>query len=289
MYEKYLNLSMTGASTIQPNDVRSLLGPCVVPFNDYEAQYQFRNGLNEMQYGSVDRHCRKSDMHLIILNYIRSDVGLGLATRALKIPDRVIEMHHSQRLLGFIISKYLDRLDNRRYSLLLLHLSGQLLVLWAVRIAGTMYRVSGRRGEAITLLETVIHVVQQELDLKDAIIRFFYNRLLIELAHCCAEDGHRDEPSHLLHTKIIVPSAFNLIAHMQRCNRPFGLIDVNILKRRLRRSMRDVLKLVGRLENGRADTHVTQEHHERLQGGSCEPGTSEWGPFLTDCIEWDKI
>ena len=195
-------------------------------------------------------------------------------------PDRVFEMYYSQRLLGFIIRKYLDRLDNRNYSLPSLDPSGQLLVLWAVILAGTTYRVSGRPSEAISLLETVMHVVEQELDMKGAIIWICYHRMLIVLAHCCAEDGHHDEARHLLNNKTIMAER-----HFSPSSGPSS----GILLCKLRRSRRDALRLVRELENGRADTHFTKEHHAQPQVGSCQPGTSEWGPFLTDRIEWDKI
>ena len=287
MYEEYLDLSMTGASTIQPNDVRSLLRSFVVPFNDYEAQCRFRNDLDKMQFESVDRHWRKC-----VLDYLVIGACLGLAMSFSKFfnrSDRFFETYHSQRLLGFIVSKYLDRLDDRSYSLPSLDPPEQLLVLSAVRIAGTMYRVSGRRGEAISLLETVIHLVEQDLDLKNAIIWFLYNEMLLELAHCCAEEGHRDEAIHVL-TKplIVVPNVEETIANMRR-SRHFGVVYLTFLKRGLRNYREDALQFVGRLKDGRADTHSTQEHHARLQEGSCQPEISDWGPFLTDCIEWDEI
>ena len=278
---------MTGASTIQPNDVRSLLRSFIVPFHEYEAQWRFRNVSDQIHYESLDLCWGKWDIDFISLNYLLVDHGLSLTMRARMTPDRVFEMYYSQRLLGFIIRKYLDRLDNRNYSLPSLDPSGQLLVLWAVRLAGTTYRVSGRRGEAISLLETVIHMVEQELDLKGAIIWFFYNKMLIELAHCCAEDGHRDEARHLLNNKIIVPSRFERMA--DRRFSPFSGPLTGMFLCKLRRSRREALQLVRELKNGRVGTHITQKHHARPQVGSCQPGTSEWGPFLTDRIEWDKI
>ncbi len=280
---------MTGASTIQPNDVRSLLHSLIVPFHDYEAQCRFRNGLNKMQYESVDRHWRTLASGVNFLDYLMVGVRLGLAMSIPKNPDRVFETYLSQRLLRFIVSKYLDRLDDRSYSLPSLDPPEQLLVLWAVRIAVIIYRVNGRRGEAISLLETIIHLVEQDLDLKNAIIWFLYNAMLLELAHCCAEEGNRDEAIHVL-TKplIVVPNVEETIANMRR-SRHFGVVGLTFLKRGLRNYREDALQFVGRLKNGRADTHSTHEHHARLQEGSCQPEISDWGPFLTDCIEWDEI
>ena len=284
MYEKYLDLSMAGASTIKPDDVRSILRSFIIQFHDYEAPCRFRNVPDRMSYERLDRPCRKWDMQLRRLNYFVVDSGLMFAMSALKIPHTVFEMYHSQRLLGSIISKYLDRLDNRSYSLPSLDRSEQRLVLWAVGVAGTMYRANGRRGEAMSLLEIVIHLVEQHLDLQDAVIWFFYNEMLIELAHCCAEDGHWDEARQLLNKLLKQPSNFEeYIANMRRTRFWF---PVTLSKRRLRNRREEALQLVGQLENGHTDT---QEHHTRFQEGSCLQGTSEWGPFLTDCIEWDKI
>ena len=266
---------MTGASTIQPNDMRSILLSFVFPFHDYEAHCWLKNIRNKMQYEILDRYWRKRGFLLNPLMY------LIFAMRALEIPDRVFETHHLKRLLGFIISMYLERLDHRNYSLPSLDPSGQLFVLCAVTIAGTMYRVSGRRSEAITLLETIIHIVEQDLDLRNAIIWFFYNEMLIELAHCCAEDGHRDEARHLLNKQLKMrPSSEETIADTRLCLHFRDIYDI-ILERRLRKGREKALRLVGQLDNGHTNT--------RLQEGSCLQGTSEWGPFLTDCIEWDKI
>ena len=148
-----------------------------------------------------------------------------------------------------------------------------------------MYRASGRHGEAIALLETIIHIVEQDLDLRNAIIWQFYNEMLVDLALCYAEEGHRDEARYVLNKQLKVPPNFEeTIANMHR-NRFFREFFVT-LKLCWGKSREKALRVVGGLENGRADT---QEHHTRLQEGSCQQGISEWGPFLTDCIEWDKI
>ena len=274
---------MAGASTIEPDDVRSLLHSLIVPCHDYESQCWVTNVLDKI---SLDLHSPEPSSIVIPMDWLKDEILLSFAdVRDLKVPYRVFEMYYLQRLIGSIISKCLDRLANRSCSLLLLDPLGHHLVLWAVRLASTIYRASGRRGKAMSLLEIFIHLLEQDLDLQDAINWWNHNEMLIELAHCCAEDGHWDEARRLLNTQFKkAPKSEETMAYMCR-SRPSGEV-FDILERRLLHSGGEALQFIGGLENGCADT---QEHQTRLQEGSCQQGISEWGPFLTDCIEWDKI
>ena len=279
---------MAGASTIRSNDVRSILRSLVVPFHDYETQCWHGNIQTNTVYKFKHWHSRVWTIDVLSLDRCLVDCYLATAMSAPRTHAKVLEMDRLQKTLGFIVREYLDHLDNRSCSLPSLNLAGQLLVLWAAGIAGTIYRLNGRRGEATSLLETIMELVEKDLDLNDTLIGLFYSVMLVELAHCCAEDGDRDKARHLLNNELKVPSTFDTLTNMPLI-RSSGMFLVTPLKRRLRRSMRNVLQFIEGLEESPADTHSTQEHHVRLQEGSCQPGISEWGPFLTDCVEWDKI
>lgn len=230
---------------MQSNDVRSILRWLAVPFADYEAQCVI---LLLRKYGDI---------------------------------LEMIELYHLARLRS-IGCKSIGMLDNGDHSLPVSDPMGQAVVLWAVRTAGTMYREIQQRDKAISLLETVIHLFGRDLHLENAETWYFYNRLLIELAHCCAEDGHHDEARDLLDNKIKFPSSLH-------CSRRFKEVDVGLFRCTLQHYRQDALQIVGELENGRGGTPSRQEHHTRLQEGSSQPEVLEWGPFLTDCMEWDKI
>ena len=269
---------MAGASTIQFNDVRSILRSLVITFHSYEAQRQFEIG----SYGIVSEDLPESYSLISPLTPLSLDLYLRHAKSARVIHSGTFDTHHSQRVLGNVIYKNLSYLENCNYNLQAPHLREHVLVLWAVRIACTMYRETGRRDKAISLLETVLHLVEPDVDLERVEIWYYYNKMLIELAHCCAEDGHQDEARDLLENKIKFPS--NL-----RCTSHFAKTIVRLFRCMLRKSREDALQVVGELENDRSGTCFRQEHHARLQEGSSEPEAVEWGPFLTDCMEWDKI
>lgn len=281
IFEQYLDSSLAGASTVQSNDVRSILRSLVVPFHDHESQCWLGDTQISTVYKFKHWHSRVWTIDLLSLDRCLVDCYLATAISAPKADVRVSEMDRLHKTLGFIISEYLDHLDNQSCSLPSLDLAGQLLVLWAAGIAGTIYRLSGRRGEATSLLETVIHLVEQDLDLEDNLIGLFYSTMLVELAHCCAEDGHRDKARHLLKHDLRVPSDFDAMTDMPLI-RSSGMFIVTPLKRRLRKSMRDLLQFIEGLEEGSANTGSTKKRPVRLQEGSCLPGTPEWGPFLTE-------
>ena len=287
-FEEYLDSSMAGASAMQSNDVRSILRSLVVPSHDYETQCWLGDTQVNTVYKFKHWHSRVWTIDLLSSDRCLVDCYLATAISAPKTDIKVSEMDRLHKTLGFIISEYLDHLDNRSCGLPSLNLAGQLLVLWAAGIAGTIYRLSGRRGEATSLLETVIHLVEQDLDLEDTLIGLFYSTMLVELAHCCAEGGHPNKARHLLKYDLKVPSDFDALTDMPLI-RSSGMFIVYPLKRRLRRSMRDCLKFIEGLEQGSADTGSTSKRHVRLQEGPCRSRTPEWGPFLTESVDWDKI
>ena len=269
---------------MRSNDVQSILRSLIVPFHDYETYCWHGNLQINTVYNFKHRQLRVWTIDLLSLDRCLVDCYLGTAMSAPKTHVRALELDRLQKILGFIIKEYLEHLDDRGCSLQSLNLAGQLLVLWAAGIAGTIYRLSGRRGEATNLLETIIHLAERDLDLDDTLIGLFYNTMLVELAHCCAEDGHRNKARHLLNDHLKVPSDFDTLTNMRLLR-----FSVYPLTRRLQKSMRDVLQSIEGLEEGPSDTHSTQERHKRLRDGSYQPGASEWGPFLTEGVEWDKI
>ena len=279
---------MAGASALQSNDVRSILRSLVVPAHNYETQCWLGN----TQFNTVDKfkhwHSRVWFIDLLSSDRCLVYCYFYIAFGASKTDIKVSEMNLLHKTFGFISREYLEHLDNRIYSLPSLNLAGQLFVLWAVGTAGTIYRLSGRRGEAISLLETVIHLVEQDLDLQDTLIGLFYSTMLVELAHCCAEAGHLDKARHLLEYDLTRPSDFDTLTDMPLI-RSLGMFIVYLLKRRLRRSMRDCLQYIEGLEQGSADIDSTRSRHVRLQEGSSRSKTPEWGPFLTERVDWDKI
>lgn len=281
---------MAGSSTIQFDNVQSILRSLVVPFPKYEDECRslgdWRIGKS---YSIMTQHLGARDRMFFPTVLFLVDLGLGVAMIAPTIRDRAFKRHQPQKLLGYMISDSLHDLNNHNYSLSSLDIVGQLLVLWAAGTAGTIHRLSGRRGEAISLLETVINIVDEHLDSMDAIIKLFQGKLLIELAHCYLEDGRRDEARHLLITQLQVPPSFEEAIAKKGRSPDFGVFQDNFLQSRLRTFMTDVRELARGLDNGRADIGSIKEYHARMQEASCEPGTPEWGPFLTDCIEWDRI
>ena len=271
MYERYLDLSMAGASTIQSNDVRSILRWLIAPFDNYEAQCRSVKVWEITLWGPIPQHNQKGAFRTI-----HGSISLIFH---LLVPEiqAYRQKRPSQELLSLIVSNYLERLKDRSLSLSSFKTEGQHFVLWAVRIASIIRRMSGLRDEAFRLLETIIDLVKPDLDLENAETCFYYNEILIELAHCCAEDGHQDEARDLLQNKIKFPSNLR------------GSILVYFYRLILRKSKEKALRFVRRLQNGRGGTRFRRERHVRLQEGSSQPEASEWGPFLTDCIEWDEI
>lgn len=270
IYEKYIDLSMAGASAVQSHDVRSILRWLTIPFDNYEAQCRFGKDRERKSYGFVTQW----DSVLLCRAFSLRDFRLRYAMLARRISGWVVEVYRSQKL-GTIGLNYLGTLDNGNHSLPASNPTGQVVVLWAVRIATTMYRENGQRDKAISLLETVIHLFGPDVDLENAEIWFYYNEIVIELAHCCAEDGHQDEARDLLENKIEFPSSLRGSSHFEETT-------VRFFRRILRRSKEDALQFVRELENGRGGIRSRQEHHARLQEGSSQPEASEWGPFLTD-------
>ena len=271
-FQEYLDFSLAGAPTIKSNDVQSILRSLVVPLPNYEDECRsLSDWPMETSYGIFTWALQtKSVIYSLVI------MGLGgipgsLTTRAEAFTAS--DVYRLQKFLRYVVDKLLDRLGNHTYSLPSLNSSGKFHVLWAARIAGTIYRLSGRRGEAIRLLETMTHAW------------VLYREMLIELAYCCAEDGHGREARHLLNNKLDWP--FNLIR--KKTKPAFGPFSVETLEKKLQDCKNRALQLVEQLEKGRAGTHFTHEHHAQLQEGSSQPGTSEWGPFLTDCVDWDKI
>ena len=317
MYEKYLDLSMAGSSTIQSDDVQSILRSLVIPFPNYEDECRSLIWAMKKSCGIVTQDFRAWDSVESYWALSGVDASLECAMRALNIHDRVFKMYQLQKLLGTIISKSLHRLKNHSHSLSSLDALEQLVDLYAIRIASTMYRASGRRGEAISLLETVIHSVKQALALKNEVIRTCYYDMLTELAFCCAEEGHCDEWIRVLQ-KQQLPNLTELSKanlNLSREGRMVYFIHVDCSKRRALendfRRMRELLRdtdrrvrefirdndrrmreLLREFDDILAKTDILakiQERHTRLQEGSWQQETSARDPFLTDCIEWDKI
>ena len=282
---------MAGSSTIQFNDVQSILRSLVVPFPNYEDECR---SLNDCEIGKrysfvIQENLQPPEITTLFLGLFVVDWGLKRAMSAPNIHDRAFELYKPQKLLESIISNILHRSKNQNCSLSSLDAEQQLLVLWTIRIAGTIHRWSGRRVEAISLLEIIIHQVEQHLELKDAVFRIFYNRLLLDLACCYAEGGHHDEAGRLLGKQLKATPNSETIANKRRC-RTFG-VSCHVLVIRITLEYRGgvVLTFVKRLHVDGTDIHAIQEHHTRSQEGSCQPGTSEWGPFLSDCVEWDEL
>ena len=278
MYEKYLDLSMAGASTTQFSDVRSILRSLIAPFDNYEAQCR---SVEVRNIQCIREYCQAWAFPITIWRHIPYRPSVP-RTRSYRIVRRARQIRHPQEFLRFIVSEHLDGLKNRCISLSSVDAAAQRFVLWAVSLTSTIRTVSGLRDEAISLMETILPLVEQDFDLNDAETCFYYNEILIELAHCCAEDGHQDEAKDLLENEIKFPSSL-------RCGGHFGETTVGLYRRLLRRKREDALQFVRELQNGRGGTSLRQEHHARLQEGSSQPEVSEWGPFLTDRIEWDKI
>ena len=278
---------MAGSSTIQTNDVQSILRSLVIPFSNYEDECRSLYDSAIKKPYQIVRMCLRewnSVSNFRALSLV--DLGLGRAMRVPNRHDRAIEIYHPQKLFGSIIRKTLASMKNHSYILSSLDVMEQVLVLWMVGTAGTIHSLSGRRGEAISLLETVIQIVEQDLDLEVAIIRSFHNEMVIELAQYYNEEGHRDEARDPFTYKLEIGPRFRSEGKYMRCNGVFRGFCSIFLLRRLRKISEKALQLIEGLENGRINT---QEHHTRNQEGSCQPGTREWGPFLTDCMEWDTI
>ena len=270
---------MAGASTTQFSDVRSILRSLIAPFDNYEAQCRSVEVRN-IQY--IRECCQAWALTIEIWRltlYARPSVP---RTRSYRMVRRARQILHPQELLRFIVSEHLDGLKNRCISLSSVDATAQRFVLWAVSLTSTIRTVSGLRDEAISLMETILPLVEQDFDLNDAETWFYYNEILIELALCCAEDGHQDEAKDLLENKIKFPSSL-------RCGSRFGETTFRLYRRLLRKKREDALQFVRDLQNGLGGRSLRQEHHARLQEGSSQPEASEWGPFLTDRIEWDKI
>ena len=291
IYEKYLDSSMAGPSTIQSNDVQSILRSLVIPFDNYEAQCPFQNVGDWIPYEIIKPDSRDWCTRIFFSHYTRRDWIVNNVKEAHNTHDRVFELYSLQKLLESAISKY-DRLKNHSHSLSSLDRVVQLLVLWAVILAGNIYRLKGRRGEAINLLEIVIQLVEQHLDMTDSIILHFYTAMQIELAQCYAEDGHCDEARYLIVNKLKSP----LTSEVINSTHGSDSLGIDLICIRgyirflgLREIRRAAIRLAEPLDNCRADARPTQEHTTRLQEDSSQPTTSDWGPFLTDCIEWDKI
>ena len=283
-FQKYLDFSLAGAPTIQSNDVQSILRSLVVPLPNYEDECRSLSDWPMETSYAIFRWAlqTKNFLNLLVI------VGLGrvpgfLTTRAEAFTASGV--YRLQKFLRYVVDKFLDRLGNHTYSLPSLDSSEKFRVLWVARIAGTIYRLSGRRGEAIRLLETIIPLVIQHLDLKETYVWLIYNEMLIELAYCCAEDGHGREARHLLNNKLDWPCNLNRRA----TKTVLGRLSVESLREKLQDCKECALQLVGQLEKDRVGTHSMHEHHAQLQEGSSQPETSEWGPFLTDRVDWDKI
>ena len=266
---------MAGAPTVQSNDVRSILRWLTVQFDDDKAQCQFSKDRESKSYGfATEQESVPSRRNLILLGEM---LILTLCVRIWKMN----EIYRSRRR-GTVASKCVGTLENGDHSLPASDPIGQLVVLWAVKIASTMCREHGQRDKAISLLETVRNLFGPNMDLKDATIRLFYNDVLIDLACCCAADGHHNEATDLLENKVEFPSSLRCRGRFQK--ELFGSLELM-----LQGSREHALHFVGELENGRGGTRSRQEHHGRLKERSSQPEVLEWGPFLTDCIEWDKI
>lgn len=281
MYEKYLNLSMAGASTIQSNDVRSILRSLIVPFDNYEAQCRSIEVRGRKSCQPVRKHYQEWGSPITLLRLILYSRPSIRRVRAYRTDCKARQFRHPQELLRFIISNHLDGLENRCVSLSSVDAEGQQFVLWAVIKASTFHRVSGLRDEAVSLMETIIPLVEQDLDLKDSEMWWYYTILLIELAYCYAEGGHYIQARDILENKVKFPSKLRGSSHLEEI--------VSLRRRLLRKSREDALQWFGELENGRGGTCFKRKSHARLQEGSSQPEASEWGPFLTDCVEWDKI
>ena len=261
---------MASASTMQFSDVRSILRWLAVQFPDYKLQCVL---LLLRAHGEILKMAEFSQEMIEL-----SQKMIELFQEMIELSQVMIELY----LLASIGCKSIGMLDNGDHSLPVSDPIGQAVALWVVRIVGTMYRETQQCDKAISLLETVIHLFGRDLHLENAETWYFYNRLLIELAHCCAEDGHHDEARDLLDNKIKFPS--NL-----RCSRRFKEVGVGLFRCTLQQHRQDALQVVEELENVRGGTRSSQKHHARLQEGSSQPEVSAWDPFLTDCIEWDKI
>ena len=272
---------MAGASTIQSNDVRSILRSLIVPFDNYEAQCRSVEVRDIKSCQLVrDRYQEWTPTTLWKLILYAQPANRGM--QAYRMDCRARQIRHPQELLRFIVSNHLDGLKNRCTSLSPVDAEGQHFVLWAVSITSAIRKVSGLRDEAISLMETIIPLVEQDLDLKDAEMWWYYTRLLMELAYCYAENGHHDQARDLLENKVKFPSNLHCSSYPDETT-------VGLRRRILRGSREDALNLIGELENDRGGTRFKRERHARLQEGSSQPEASEWGPFLTDCMEWDKI
>ena len=291
MYEEYLDFSKAGYSTIQFDNVQSILRSLVAPFPNYEDKCR---SLSDYEIGNrysivMQENLRAWESTTLFLDFFTIAWGFKRVMSAPNIHDRAFELYQLQKLLESIIGKILHRSKNQSCSLSSLDAEGQLLVLWAVRTAGIIHRLSGRRVEAISLLENIIPLVEQHLYLKYAVIQIFYNKLLLELARCYAEGGHHDEAGRLLNKQLkAAPNSENM-ANKPR-HRTFGVsVHVFVIGRALEYRRGEVLQLTKRLHDDCTDIPDIQEHHTQLQEGSCQPGTPEWGPFLSDRIGWDEI
>ena len=279
---------MAGSPTIQFDNVQSILRSLIAPFPNYEDECRSLNDYEiRKRYGIVmQENLRAWESIKLFLGLFVVAWGLKRAMSAPNIHDRAFELYQLQKLFESTISNILHRSKTNNCSLPSLDAEGQLLVLWAVQIAGTIHRLSGRRVEAISLLENIIPLVEQHLDLKDAVFRIIYDGLLRGQAHCYAEGGHHDEARRLLNKQLKAAPESETIGNKRR----HWLLEVSskvvvvLRPQENRRGM--VLKFS---DNGRTDIHTTQEHHPGFQEGSCQAGTSEWGPFLSDRIEWDEI
>ena len=280
---------MAGSSTIQSNDVQSILRSLVISFPNYEDECRSLIWAMEKSCGIVIQDLRAWDSLESYWALLTVDESLECAMSAPNIHDRAFKMYQPQKLLGSIISKNLHRLKNHGYSLSSLDAVEQLVVFYAVRMASTMYRVSGRRGEAISLLEKVIHSVKQTLGLKNEVIWLCYYDMLTELALCCAEEGHCDEWIHVLRMQQLPNSAELSIANLKLSPDGRRVYFIHMLHsggRALENNLKSMRELIREIDNTLA---TTQERHTRLQEGSCQQGTSERDPFLTDCMGWDKV
>ena len=288
MYEKYLDFSKAGYSTIQFDSVQSILHSLVAPFPNYEDECR---SLNDYEIGTrygivMQKNLRAWESITLFLGLFVVAWGLIRAMSAPNIHDRAFELYQPQKLLESIISNILHCSKNTNGSLSSLDAEGQLLVLWTVRIAGTIHRLSGRRVEAISLLENIIPLVEQHLDLKDDVFQLFYNGLLRGQARRYAEGGHHDEARRLLNKQLKAAPDSETIASKRRCWTSEVSSQVLVVFRPQGNRRGEVLKFS---DNRRTNIHTTQEHHTGLQEGSCQSTTSEWGPFMSDRIEWDEI
>lgn len=131
---------MAGAPTVQSNDVRSILRWLTVPFNNYEEQCWLGKDRENKSYGFVTE--QKSV--LLCRTFLLRDFNLRCPMMARKTSNLFFVVYSSLTCRN-IIFNYLDTLDNGHdHTLPASDPTGQVVVLWAARIAGTIYRESGR-------------------------------------------------------------------------------------------------------------------------------------------------